>query len=64
MMPRSLMQDSDEEEEKHEKPDFVNNQEGVAVWEKEDKNGNEFLSVSLPLDLGNVNVFPNRDKEE
>lgn len=40
-------------------PLFQNRSQGVTLWADEDKNGNMFLRVSLPLNLGNVSVFVN-----
>jgi len=57
-MPKKLYKPSQEEEEKKEQPALVNRNEGAAAWWMKDKNGNEFLSVKLPLGL-HVNLFPN-----
>lgn len=41
-------------------PLFENSNLGVAAWVEEDKNGNAYLSVKLPL-VDNVNIFPSND---
>lgn len=40
-------------------PLFENEDHGVTLWVDEDKNGNSFLRMSLPLGLGTVPVFVN-----
>lgn len=42
-------------------PVFENSNLGVAAWVEEDKNGNAYLSVKLPL-VDNVNIFPRDDQ--
>ena len=41
----------------NEKPDFKAF-EGVAVWEKTDKNGNKYLSISIALLGKTFRAFP------
>lgn len=50
-------------EEKGKQPDYTNRQEGAAAWFNTDKNGNPYLSVKLPLNLGVVNLFQNTKEE-
>jgi len=40
------------------KPLFTAYNENVAGWLKQDKNGNYFISIKLPLGLGNFNLYP------
>lgn len=40
-------------------PLFQNRSQGVTLWAEEDKNGDTFLRVNLPLNLGSVPVFVN-----
>jgi len=47
----------------NEKPAFKN-LEGVAVWKGIDVNGNEYLSIKLPLFEKIVKVFANIEKGE
>lgn len=42
-------------------PILDNNSQGAAAWLHEDKNGDAYLSVRLPLGLGNLNLFPTND---
>lgn len=46
------------------KPFLVNRDEGVAAWVNTDKNGNAYLSVKLPLNLGCVNLFANTTQDD
>ena len=45
-------------------PIFANGDQAVAVWANEDKNGDFYLSVKLPLGLGSVNVFTRDEFKE
>ena len=40
------------------KPLFTAYNENVAGWLKQDKNDNFFISIKLPLGLGNFNLYP------
>ncbi|MCJ7478553.1 MAG: hypothetical protein MUP63_00040 [Candidatus Nanohaloarchaeota archaeon QJJ-7] len=40
-------------------PLFENEDHGVTAWAEEDKNGNFFLRIRLPLGLGTVPLFVN-----
>lgn len=40
------------------KPLFTAYNENVAGWLKQDKNSNYFVSIKLPLGLGNFNLYP------
>ncbi|MDY6777796.1 MAG: hypothetical protein SVU32_03960 [Candidatus Nanohaloarchaea archaeon] len=53
-----------EEESEHEKPFLENGREGAAAWLNKDKNGNAYISVRLPLNLGSLNLFPTNEKVE
>lgn len=46
-------------EKKRMPPLFENEDHGVTLWVDEDKNGNSFLRMRLPLGLGTVPVFVN-----
>lgn len=43
-------------------PLFTNDSEGAAAWLNTDKNGDAYLSISLPLGLGNLQLFPRDDE--
>lgn len=45
--------------EKNKPPLFDNEDHGVTVWADQDKNGNYFLRLRLPLGLGTVPLFVN-----
>ena len=53
----SLEESKEPEKSKGRKPDFVNREEGVAVWVNTDKNGKKYLTIQLPLGLKRVNAF-------
>jgi len=36
--------------------------EGLAVWRNTDKNGNEYLTISLPLLGQTINAFPVKEE--
>ena len=44
-------------------PLFTNNDIGVTAYPQQDKNGNWYLRVSLPL-IGSVNLFVNNGSHE
>jgi len=44
------------------KPVFDNRNEAVAAWLNMSEGGDAYLSVSLPLGLGDVSVFPANDE--
>ena len=44
-------------------PDYRNIQCGIAIWENEDKNGNPYLSVHIPLLGIKENCFPANKQE-
>lgn len=57
--------DGEQEGEKRGKrPILENSSQGAAAWLHHDKNGNAYLSVKLPLGLGNLNLFPTNDSME
>lgn len=43
-------------------PLLTNDSEGAAAWLNTDKNGDAYLSISLPLGLGNLQLFPRDDE--
>lgn len=45
-------------------PIFANGDQAVAVWANEDKNGDYYLSVRLPLGLATVNLFTQDEFKE
>jgi hypothetical protein len=45
--------------EKNKPPLFDNEDHGVTIWADQDKNGNYFLRLRLPLGLGTVPLFVN-----
>ncbi len=53
-----------DDERKHKRPVLENNSHGAAAWLHKDKNGNAYLSIRLPLGLGNLNLFPVNDTME
>jgi len=57
-------QEEQEEEGSGDVPIFANGDEAVAAWANEDKNGNYYLSVRLPLGLGTVNLFTQDEFKE
>lgn len=42
-------------------PLLTNDSEGAAAWLNTDKNGDAYLSISLPLGIGNLQLFPRDD---
>lgn len=44
------------------KPVLTNGEEGAAAWLETDKNGNTYLSISLPFGLS-LRLFPRDDVE-
>jgi hypothetical protein len=54
---------SDSSPSKGAKPLFTAFNENIAGWLKQDKNSNYFISVKLPLDLGNFNLYPVSEAE-
>ena len=45
------------------KPLFTAYNENVAGWLKQDKNDNFFISIKLPLGIGNFNLYPEDSPE-
>lgn len=43
-------------------PEFVNRNEGTAVWINQDKNGNEYLSIDVMGGKMNLKAFRNLPK--
>lgn len=54
----------DDTGKQHNRPILENDSQGAAAWLHEDKNGNAYLSVRLPLGLGSLNLFPSNDTME
>lgn len=46
-------------ENKRDPPLFENEDHGITAWINEDKNGNYYLVLRLPLGLGTVPLFVN-----
>ena len=52
------------EADKHaRRPDFIA-REGVSVWTNQDKNGDPYLSISIPLLNIKVNAFKVKEPEQ
>lgn len=46
-------------DEKRRPPLFRNDDHGITAWVDEDRNGNYFLRLRLPLGIGTVPIFVN-----
>ncbi len=56
---KSMSKDESSSESGAKPPLFHNRNQGVTLWAETDKNGNTFLRVNLPLNLGSIPVFVN-----
>ena len=54
--------DGSKQKKSKKRPVLENNGEGVAAWLHTDKNNNAYFSVSLPLGLGSLALFPCNDE--
>jgi len=56
------MFDKNEKQSTGRRPDFTA-REGVSVWTNQDKNGNPYLSIHIPLLNIRVNCFKTKESE-
>lgn len=56
---KDLVFESSKEKPSRRPPLFKNDDHGITGWIDEDKNGNYFIRLRLPLGLGTVPIFVN-----